>query len=47
MSKCSPKNSVMIGDRIDNDIEPANKLGMKTIWVKQDFNLRRHRTIAK
>jgi len=34
---CLPENAVMIGDRIDNDIEPANKLGMKTIWVKQDF----------
>jgi len=35
---CSPENSVMIGDRIDNDIEPANRLGMKTIWVKQGFS---------
>ena len=34
---CSPENAVMIGDRIDNDIEPANKLGMKTIWIKQGF----------
>ena len=34
---CQPENAVMIGDRIDNDIEPANKLGMKTIWVKQGF----------
>lgn len=34
---CKPENAVMIGDRIDNDIEPANKLGMKTIWVKQGF----------
>ena len=27
----------MIGDRIDNDIIPAKKLGMGTIWVKQGF----------
>ena len=27
----------MIGDRIDNDIVPAKKIGMKTIWVKQGF----------
>ena len=33
------ENAVMIGDRIDNDIEPANKLGMKTIWVKQGFSV--------
>lgn len=37
-SDCSPENAVMIGDRIDNDIEPANRLGMKTIWVKQGFS---------
>ncbi len=36
-AECLPENAVMIGDRIDNDIEPANRLGMKTIWVKQGF----------
>lgn len=36
-AECLPESAVMIGDRIDNDIEPANKLGMKSIWVKQDF----------
>ncbi len=36
-AECLPENAVMIGDRIDNDIEPAKKLGMKTIWVKQGF----------
>lgn len=34
---CSAENAFMIGDRIDNDIEPAKKLGMKTIWIKQGF----------
>ena len=34
---CKPENAVMIGDRIDNDIIPAKKLGMKTVWVKQGF----------
>lgn len=32
-----PAYSVMIGDRIDNDIVPANTLGMKTVWIKQGF----------
>lgn len=32
---CRPENAVMIGDRLDNDIMPAKKMGMKTIWVKQ------------
>ena len=34
-SGCMPENTYMIGDRLDNDIEPAAKLGMPTIWVKQ------------
>ena len=25
----------MIGDRLDNDIIPAKKLGMQTIWFRQ------------
>lgn len=36
-SGCEPENSVMIGDRIDNDIIPAKMLGMHTIWIKQGF----------
>ncbi|MBQ2455535.1 MAG: HAD hydrolase-like protein [Eubacterium sp.] len=24
----------MVGDRLDNDIVPAKKLGMKTVWVR-------------
>lgn len=36
-SGCKAGNSVMIGDRIDNDIVPANLLGMCTIWIKQGF----------
>ena len=36
-SGCKPENAVMIGDRLDNDIIPAKKLGMKTIWVRQAF----------
>lgn len=36
-SKCNPNNAVMIGDRIDNDIIPANLMGMHTIWIKQGF----------
>lgn len=36
-SNCAPANAVMIGDRIDNDIVPAKRIGMKTIWIKQGF----------
>ncbi len=38
-AECLPENAVMIGDRIDNDIEPANRLGMRTIWVRQGFSI--------
>ena len=34
---CNPREAVMIGDRLDNDIAPAKKLGMKTVWVRQGF----------
>lgn len=30
-------DTVMIGDRLDNDIYPAKSIGMKTIWIKQGF----------
>lgn len=32
---CLPQEVYMIGDRLDNDIEPATQLGMLTIWVRQ------------
>lgn len=36
-ANCRPANAVMIGDRIDNDIFPAKKAGMRTIWIRQGF----------
>ncbi|MGN0628359.1 MAG: HAD family hydrolase [Oscillospiraceae bacterium] len=36
-AQCKPENSYMVGDRLDNDIAPAQRLGMKTVWVKQSF----------
>ena len=32
---CLPDSAVMIGDRLDNDIAPAKRIGMKTVWVRQ------------
>lgn len=32
---CEPAQAVMVGDRLDNDIRPANLLGMKTVHVRQ------------
>lgn len=36
-ANCHAENAAMVGDRLDNDIAPANSLGMKTIWIKQGF----------
>lgn len=32
-AKCNPDESIMIGDRVDNDIKPAKSIGLKTIWL--------------
>ena len=37
MAGCTAQEAVMIGDRLDNDICPAKKLGMKAIWIRQGF----------
>lgn len=34
---CPPENAAMIGDRLDNDIMPAKRLGLKTILIRQGF----------
>ena len=34
---CEAAEAVMVGDRLDNDIIPAKKLGMKTVWVRQGY----------
>ena len=35
---CRPDESVMVGDRIDNDIAPARAIGMHTIWLKLSYD---------
>lgn len=37
MADCLPEQAVMIGDRLDNDIKPAKRLGMKTVRVMRGF----------
>ena len=36
-ANCKPEEAVMVGDRLDNDIIPANKIGMTTVWIRQGF----------
>lgn len=33
-ARCPPSQAVMVGDRIDNDVSPAKRLGMKTVRYK-------------
>ena len=37
-ANCLPVNAVMVGDRLDNDIAPAKKIGMKTVRIKQGLS---------
>ena len=32
---CRPQNAVMVGDRMDNDIAPANRLEIHTVRLKR------------
>ena len=46
LAGCAPEEAAMIGDRLDNDIVPAKKLGMKAIWIKQGFNAYQDTTLT-
>ncbi len=35
MADCDPENAVMVGDRLDNDINPAKELGMLTVRIRK------------
>ncbi len=37
-ANCKPKNAVMVGDRLDNDIVPAKKLGMITVRINKGIS---------
>ncbi len=34
LAGCIAQESVMVGDRLDNDIIPAKAIGMRTVWVR-------------
>lgn len=44
-AKADPKNTIMIGDSIENDIIPASKLGITTILVSDKPSEHAHHTI--
>ena len=43
LAKCTAAESMMVGDRLDNEIIPAKSLGMKTVWIKN--GLAQHQNI--
>ena len=36
-ANCPPERAAMVGDRLDNDVAPAKRLGMKTVWIRQEL----------
>ena len=44
LAGCQPCDSVMVGDRLDNDIRPAKELGMRTVWIRK--GLSKHQPVA-
>lgn len=38
LAGCQPYDSVMVGDRLDNDIHPAKELGMRTVWIRKGLS---------
>lgn len=38
-ANCRPDQCLMVGDRLDNDIIPANSIGMKTMWIKNGLSM--------
>ena len=47
MAGCMAQEAIMIGDRLDNDIIPAKKLGMKTVWIRQGFAIYQNPQMAE
>lgn len=46
-AECSAQQACMVGDRLDNDIEPAAGLGMYTVWVRQSWYGRGNADLAR
>lgn len=47
LADCQPQDSVMVGDRLDNDIRPAKALGMKTVWIRKGLATYQHINLGK
>ncbi len=47
LAGCGTENSVMVGDRLDNDIIPAKALGMKTVWIRKGLAVYQNSELGK
>jgi putative hydrolase of the HAD superfamily len=47
LAGCQPHDSVMVGDRLDNDIRPAKELGMRTVWIRKGLSQYQHIGLGK
>lgn len=47
LAGCQPHNSVMVGDRLDNDIAPAKSLGMRTVWIRKGLSIYQNIELGK
>ncbi len=47
LAGCGSENSVMVGDRLDNDIIPAKALGMKTVWIRKGLAVYQNSELGK
>ena len=47
LAACAAEESVMVGDRLDNDMAPAKAIGMKTIWLKQGLAAYQHAELGR
>ena len=47
LAGCQLQNTVMVGDRLDNDIIPAKTLGMKTVWIRKGLSIYQNIDLGK
>ncbi len=46
MAGCAPSEAVMVGDRLDNDILPAKRAGMHTVWLRTGLAAQQPRVLG-
>ena len=47
LAGCQLQNTVMVGDRLDNDIIPAKAFGMRTVWIRKGLSIYQNIDLGK